>query len=73
MQILKLLEKIQKEHNIAYLLITHNLGIVAYLAHEVAVMKEGKIVEQGPTQLLLKDPSHSYTKKLLDSVPKIER
>ncbi|AIT62501.1 ABC transporter, ATP-binding protein [Coxiella burnetii str. Namibia] len=62
MQILKLLEKIQKEHNIAYLLITHNLGIVAYLAHEVAVMKEGKIVEQGPTQLLLKDPSHSYTK-----------
>ncbi len=72
MQVLKLLEQLQQKHELAYLLITHNLGVVAYLAHDVAVMKKGQIVEQGPAEVLLRSPTHPYTKKLLASIPKIE-
>ncbi len=68
-QIMTLLETLQKKHGLAYLLITHNLGIVAYLAHDVAVMYQGKIVEMGPIQSVLSSPQHDYTKKLLSAVP----
>lgn len=61
--------KLQQEMNIAYLLITHNFGVVAYLAHEVAVMYQGKIVEYGPVDQILHNPQHEYTQKLLAAVP----
>ena len=70
-QVLQLLEKIQEEYGLSYLLITHNLSVVAYLSHYLAVMYQGKIVEQGPTELLLRAPQHNYTKKLLGAIPKI--
>lgn len=69
MQILKLLQKLQRELKLSYLLITHNFAVVAYLADEVAVMYRGKIVEQGAVEQVLHNPRHPYTKKLLASVP----
>lgn len=72
MQMLQLLEDLQDQYGLAYLLITHNVSIVAYMSHYLAVMYRGKIVEQGATEVLLQDPQHEYTKKLLASVPKIK-
>jgi peptide/nickel transport system ATP-binding protein len=72
MQILKLLGQLQKTKGLAYLLITHDFSVVAYLADEVAVMYQGKIVEHGPVEHILHSPQHPYTKKLLASVPTIE-
>ena len=72
MQILKLLEQLQKSKGLAYLLITHDFSVVAYMADEVAVMYQGKIVEHGPVENILHSPEHPYTQKLLASVPTIE-
>ncbi len=67
-QILNLLADLQREEGLAMLFITHNLAAVGYLAHRIAVMKEGKIVEIGPTQDVLNAPRHPYTKDLLSAV-----
>jgi peptide/nickel transport system ATP-binding protein len=67
-QILNLLRSLQERLGIAYLFITHNIAVVDYLAHEVAVMKEGKIVEHGMVDDVLRRPAHSYTRELLASV-----
>lgn len=71
-QILNLLKTLQEQLGIAYLFITHNIAVVEYLAHEVAVMYQGKIVEHGTTEAVLRHASHPYTKTLLDAVPRIE-
>ena len=70
-QILNLLQELQEELGVAYLFITHNFGVVEYLAHDIAVMKDGRIVEAGPAQRLLSDPSHPYTRTLLEAVPRL--
>lgn len=70
-QVLDLLTKLQKESGVSYLFITHDLSIVPMIAGEVAVMKEGKIVEQGLVENVMEDPQHPYTQKLLASAPKI--
>jgi peptide/nickel transport system ATP-binding protein len=70
-QILNLLEQLQRELGLAYLFITHNLGVVAHIADEVAVMRAGRIVEQGACEAVLKRPAHGYTKALLDAVPRL--
>jgi peptide/nickel transport system ATP-binding protein len=70
-QVLKLLKKLQDETGVSYLFITHDLSIIATVADEVAVMKEGKIVEQGLVEDVMYAPQHSYTKKLLASAPKL--
>ncbi|HYP68765.1 MAG TPA: ABC transporter ATP-binding protein [Thiobacillaceae bacterium] len=67
-QILNLLADLQREGGLAMLFITHNLAAVGYLAHRVAVMKAGKIVEVGPTRDILTRPQHPYTQDLLASV-----
>lgn len=67
-QILNLLADLQREEGLAMLFITHNLAAVGYLAHRVAVMKAGKIVELGPTRDILTRPQHPYTQGLLASV-----
>ncbi len=72
-QILNLLKRLQDELGLAYLFITHNFAVVEYLAHEVAVMYQGRIVEHGATEQLLSNPQHDYTRRLLSAVPKIER
>ncbi len=71
-QILNLLRKLQQEMGLAYLFITHNLAVVAYLADEVAVMYLGRIVEHGTVAEVLETPKHPYTLALLSAIPAIE-
>ena len=70
-QVLKLLKRLQKEENLSYLFITHDLSIVPMIANSVAVMKDGKIVEQGLVEEVMQNPQKDYTKKLLSSAPKL--
>ncbi len=70
-QILHLLRDLQEELGLTYLFVTHNIGVVAYLAHQVAVMHQGKIVEYGSVDDVLHRPQHVYTRTLLNAVPKI--
>jgi peptide/nickel transport system ATP-binding protein len=72
-QILNLLKQLQQELGVSYLFITHNFGVVEYLAHEIAVMKNGKLVEVGPAERLLAHPQHEYTRTLLAAVPRLDR
>jgi oligopeptide/dipeptide ABC transporter ATP-binding protein len=72
-QILELMRDIQREHQTAILLITHDLGVVAEVCHEVAVMYSGRIVEQASVQDIFKSPSHPYTQRLLNSLPTMNR
>ncbi|MDE2089974.1 MAG: ABC transporter ATP-binding protein [Gammaproteobacteria bacterium] len=71
-QILNLLRGLQDTLGLCYLFITHNLSVVAYLAHEVAVMYLGRIVEYGPVEDVLHRPAHPYTQALLASVPVVD-
>jgi len=70
-QILNLLRSLQRRFGIAYLFITHNIAVVDYLAHEVAVMYQGRIVEHGGVEQVLRSPSHPYTRELLSAVPTV--
>jgi peptide/nickel transport system ATP-binding protein len=70
-QIVNLLGELQSRLGLAYLFITHNLALVEYLAHEVAVMYLGRIVERGSADGVLGDPKHPYTQALLSAVPTI--
>jgi peptide/nickel transport system ATP-binding protein len=71
-QILNLLKRLQREMGLAYLFITHNIGVVEYLADEVAVMYLGRIVERGTVAEVLGGPRHPYTQALLAAVPKLD-
>lgn len=68
-QILALMRQLQAELGMAILLITHDLGVVAQMAHEVAVMYLGRVVEYGTVQQIFEDPQHPYTQALLRSLP----
>jgi ABC-type microcin C transport system duplicated ATPase subunit YejF len=68
-QILQLIKELQQRHNIAVIFISHDLAVVAAIADKVAVMYQGKIVEQGSSAAIFKHPQHAYTKKLLASIP----
>jgi peptide/nickel transport system ATP-binding protein len=71
-QVLNLLMDLQRKYNMTYVFITHNLGVVRYIADNVAVMYLGKIVEYGATEQILSSPRHPYTQKLVASVPAIK-
>ncbi len=70
--ILKLLDKLQRNFNLAYMFITHDLATVRSIADEVVVMKEGSVVEQGPKSEMFTPPHHPYTDLLLSSVPEMD-
>jgi peptide/nickel transport system ATP-binding protein len=70
-QILELLRALQVEFNIAYLFITHNFGVVEYLSDRIAVMHEGRIVEIGATEAVLRSPEHAQTQRLIAAVPRL--
>ena len=70
--ILNLLKTLQKELNLTYLFISHDLSVVAHICDEVAVMYLGRIVEHAPTRELFSNPKHPYTKALLSSIPSID-
>jgi peptide/nickel transport system ATP-binding protein len=71
-QILNLLRQLQREHGLAYLFITHNLGVVEYIADEIAVMRNGRIEEAGASLAVLARPVSEYTRTLLAAVPRVE-
>ena len=64
-QIVDLLREVQRKYDLVYLFISHDLKVVRALAHDIVVMKEGQVVEQGPAQEIFESPSHAYTKELL--------
>ncbi len=68
-QILGLIRGLQREIGCSVLLITHDFGVVAQMADQVAVMQRGEIVERGPVRAVLKQPQHAYTRSLLDALP----
>ncbi|WP_112323797.1 ABC transporter ATP-binding protein [Oceanibium sediminis] len=70
--ILRLLDRLQKDLGLAYMFITHDLATVRSIADEVVVMKEGKVVEAGPKDVMFRPPHHPYTDLLLSSVPEMD-
>ncbi|MGW6214710.1 dipeptide ABC transporter ATP-binding protein [Streptomyces sp. NPDC055109] len=68
-QVLNLLADLQAEHGMAYLFITHDLAVVRSVAHRIAVMRNGKILEQGTAEEIYARPSHEYTRELLAKAP----
>jgi peptide/nickel transport system ATP-binding protein len=71
-QILEMMKKLQKEFSTSLLMITHNLGIIAELCQKVAIMYSGEIIEYGTVQEVFKNPAHSYTKGLLNAIPRLD-
>jgi ABC-type microcin C transport system duplicated ATPase subunit YejF len=72
-QVLDLLEDLQQKYGMSYLFITHDLSIISRIAHQVAVMQKGKIVEMGAVQDVMHSPQHEYTQQLLNSAPELIR
>ncbi|MFP4695123.1 ABC transporter ATP-binding protein [Thiohalospira sp.] len=70
--ILDLLLRLRAEEGLSLLFITHDLGVVGYLADEVAVMEAGRIAEQGTTEQVLRSPREAYTRRLVDAVPRVD-
>ena len=68
-QILELLQNLQRDFALTYLLISHSLPVVAQLATRIAVMQGGRIVETGPAEQVLGTPTHPYTQSLIAAIP----
>ena len=71
-QVLNLMQELQAQFGVTYLLISHDLAVVHHLCEDVAVLWQGRIVEQGPPEKLFKSAEHPYTRALVDAVPKAE-
>ncbi|MBS0965692.1 ABC transporter ATP-binding protein [Acetobacter okinawensis] len=70
-QIVNLFQNLQQQMGLSYLFISHDISMVRYLCHRVAVMFEGRIVETGPIESIFSNPQHSYTRMLLNAVPSL--
>jgi len=70
-QVLNLLRRLQEQEGLTYLFVTHNLGVVEYMADEVCVMEKGLIVERGSVEEIFDHPREAYTRRLLDSIPSL--
>jgi len=69
--VLEIVRKVHAEHHLTTLIISHDVGVIGDLAHRMAVMYAGRIVEEGPTATVLADPRHPYTRALLTAMPRI--
>jgi peptide/nickel transport system ATP-binding protein len=72
-EIIELIRELQQRYGMSVMFITHDMGVVAEIAEEVAVMQLGRVVERGPVDAIFHDPQHSYTRRLLASVLKLQR
>lgn len=72
-QVLNMLKALQAEFGLTYLFITHDFAVVRAMAHRIAVLKEGELIEEGDAVELIKNPTHPYTKMLLESVPRVRK
>lgn len=71
-QVLNFMKEIQKEFNLTYLFISHDLGIVRHMCDEIGIMYRGRLVEQGNTEDIYENPQHIYTKRLISAIPNID-
>lgn len=71
-QVLNFMKHIQQEYNIAYLFISHDLGVVKHMSENLAIMHRGRLVELGSREEIYKHPIHIYTKRLLSAIPKVD-
>jgi peptide/nickel transport system ATP-binding protein len=71
--VLNLVRELQPELGLSMLFISHNLAVVRYVAKRIAVMYRGRIVEEGPAEQVLTDPSHEYTRTLLSALPQAHK
>jgi oligopeptide/dipeptide ABC transporter ATP-binding protein len=72
-QILDLMRRLQEEMDMSIIFITHDMGVIAHVADEVAVIYLGMIMEFGPTSAIIDDPKHPYTRGLLSAIPSLKR
>lgn len=70
-QVLNLLLDLQLSLGLTYVLVSHDISVIAHLSHRVVVMRDGEIVEEGPTATVLSTPSHPYTRALIAAVPRV--
>ena len=70
-QILNLLRQLRDDYQLTMIFISHDLGVVRYIADRIAVMYRGKIVEYGEAESVFHNPQHDYTKRLLSAIPKL--
>lgn len=70
--VIELLRELQRERGLAMLFVTHNIALARHISHRLAVLEHGKLVEYGPTDTVLRDPRHEYTRSLLEHVPTLE-
>jgi ABC-type oligopeptide transport system ATPase subunit len=68
-QVINLLSDLRDKYGLTYLFITHDLSVVRHIADRIAVMREGRLVEEGETERVIREPSHPYTRALIESVP----
>lgn len=71
-QVLNFMKQIQQQYNIAFLFISHDLGVVKHMSEDIAIMHRGRFVEIGDRDQIYNDPMHIYTKRLLSAIPKVD-
>ena len=70
-QVLDLLDDLQRARGLSYIFITHDLGVVRHMSDALMVMRNGRIVEAGPTARVFSDPQHDYTRQLFEAAPQL--
>ena len=68
-QVLNLMMDLQDRHGLSYLFISHDLSVIDLVCHDLIVLEQGRIVERGPADQLLREPGHACTRRLLEAVP----